>query len=202
MSITIKKSFDVSRNEASGILKVSTRTLDRYISSKKLSTKNIAGRILLNRDEITTLAKQKRTHKSIRRKSSNSASRPNVQPENKDQGVYDIPVEHIVSEAAAEQTPPEELYDEMDIISSTEDRIYKKLYNELREDARVFQQRLEGANYRVGQLESQLKVSVPLLEHQKLLAGHKKERYNKRILYILLVVLLVLQPVWIILAFF
>lgn len=197
MSTITKKSFELSRKEASGILRVSTRTLDRYITTKKLSTKNIAGRIFLNREEVVSFAKKKRTHKSIRRKPSKQVNRPKPQPRKKEE-VYDIPVEHIVSEAAEEQMPD----DEMDIISSVEDRVYKKLYNELREDARVFQQRLEGANYRVGQLESQLKVSVPLLDHQKLLAGHKKERYNKRILYILLGVLLVLQPIWIILTFF
>ncbi|MFC1656254.1 hypothetical protein ACFL3C_05265 [Patescibacteria group bacterium] len=189
MSTQATKSFDTSRKEAAEILKVSTRTLDRYITNKKLSTKSIAGRIFLNSEELTNFSKQTRSHKSIKRSAPRKASRPAKakQPkrvqEYEDDDVYTIPVE------------------QGDIVSSVEDRVYKKLYEEIRSDVKSFQQRLEGANYRVGQLESELKASVPLLDHQKLLTGHKKERYNKRILYILLGVLLAVQPVWIILSF-
>jgi hypothetical protein len=189
MSTQAKKSFEISRKEAAQILKVSTRTLDRYINGRKLSTKNIAGRIFLNKDELTQFFRQKRTHRSVKR----SASRPtrNRPPKrtNEYEDVYTIPVEH------------KEKASEGDIVTSVEDRIYKKLYEEIRDDVKKFQQRLEGANYRVGQLESELKASVPLRDHQKLLTGHKKERYNKRILYILLGVILAVQPLWIILSF-
>ncbi len=187
MSTQVKKSFDTSRKEAAKMLRVSTRTLDRYIASKKLSTKSIAGRIFLNSEELVNFTKQRRSHKSIKKSASGKVSKltkARIPKKTQDyEDVYTIPVE------------------QSDIVSSVEDRIYKKLYEEIRTDVKVFQQRLEGANYRVGQLESQLKASVPLLDHQKLLTGHKKERYNKRVLYILLAIILAVQPVWIILSF-
>lgn len=183
MSTDIKKSFDLSRKEASELLHVSTRTLDRYITKKVLPMKNIAGRILLNRDDIIEFMKQKRKHKRITRR-----------PESKSQ-----PQPVYVHQVEPEESTKAE---DVDIISATEEKVYKNLYEELRSDLQAFQQRLEGANYRVGQLESELKVSVPLLDHQKLLTGHKKERYNKRILYVLLGVVLAVQPLWLIFVLF
>lgn len=195
MSTQSQKTFDTSRKEAAEILKVSTRTLDRYIDTKKLSTKNIAGRIFLSREELMQFTKERRPHKSIRKTTkkrvSSDAANQASQKAKQFEDIYTIPVEHVSKEEM----------NEGDIVSSVEDRIYKKLYEEIREDVKLFQRRLEGANYRVGQLESELKASVPLLDHQKLLTGHKKERYNKRILYILLAVILGIQPLWLILVF-
>jgi len=170
-----QKLYELSRKDAAQILKVSVRTLDRYISKRTVTSKNIAGRILLNHDEIVEFAKQTRVHKGIQRKLAQTFQTINVDK----------------NEIA-----------EPDIVAAVEDRIYRKLYEELKDDVKVFQQRLEGANYRVGQLESDLKASVPILDHQKLLTGHKKEVYNKKILYIILGAILALQPIWIVLAYF
>lgn len=178
MSTTAEKTFTVSRNKAAKILKVSTRTLDRYIKIRKLSNKNIAGRIFLNIEELTALAKKKRTHRKIKYK------QPQIKRVIESQPVPDILIES-----------------DIDFVGKVENRIYRNLYDEVQRDLKGFQQRLEGANYRVGQLEAQLESSVPMREHQKLLVGHKKERYNKRILYILVAVILGLQPVWLILAY-
>ncbi|MCD6109436.1 hypothetical protein J7J83_01630 [bacterium] len=178
MSTQAEKTFTVSRNEASKILKVSTRTLDRYIKIAKVSNKNIAGRVFLNIDEITKLAKERRSHRKIKYR----------QPQ-------------IHHKTPSVPTPDILIESDVNFIEKVENRIYKNLYDESQRDLKVFQQRLEGANYRVGQLESQIESSVPILEHQKLLAGHKKERYNKRVLYVLLAILLGLQPIWLILAY-
>lgn len=48
-----------------------------------------------------------------------------------------------------------------------EAEIYKKLYTESLKELQQKQERLEGATYRVGQLESQVKQSVPLLEYRQ-----------------------------------
>lgn len=178
MSTTAQKTFTVSRNEASKTLKVSTRTLDRYIKSRKLSSKSIAGRIFLNTEEVAAQAKKKRTHRNIKHK------QPQVKRANVSQPIADILIESDV-----------------DFVGKVENRIYKSLYDEVQRDLKGFQQRLEGANYRVGQLEAQVEASVPMQDHQKLLVGHKKERYNKRVLYVLLAVVLGLQPVWLILTY-
>jgi len=173
MSTTATKTFDLSRKEASELLKVSTRTLDRYIKSKKVSSKNIAGRIMLNRDEVSGM-KKTRKHRKIR----NSKANPQTKKE-----VF-------------------ELNKSIDETAKAEEKVYQKLYEELKVEVRQFQQRLEGANYRVGQLESEVKSTVPLLDHQKVLTAAKKEKHNNKILYILLGGLLLLQPLWLLLAYF
>jgi hypothetical protein len=48
-----------------------------------------------------------------------------------------------------------------------EEGVYKKLFEEQQEELKTKQERLEGANYRVGQLEAMLKEAIPLLEHPK-----------------------------------
>lgn len=182
MSPTVQKTFNVNRKEAAEVLNVSTRTLDRYISARRLSSKNIAGRILLNREELISFDKFKRKHKSIRKRRIRSRRVPIIQNAEE---FNNVPVEQITSETKQE----------------AEQHIYKNLYDELKEDLKLFQQRLEGANYRVGQLEAKLDNAVPMQEHQKLLTGHKQERFNKRILYILLAIILGAQPIWIILSY-
>jgi len=49
----------------------------------------------------------------------------------------------------------------------SEERIYRDLYQELKKELKERQDRLEAATYRVGQLESQVKNMVPLLEYNK-----------------------------------
>ena len=105
--------------------------------------------------------------------------------------------------------------------SSNQEEVFKKLFEELQLELKEKEQRLEIANYRVGQLEANLKESVPLLEHNSDLASertekaqlrksldaqimevdmalnnYKEERFNKRIYLILLFILLLLQPLW------
>lgn len=176
MSTTAAKMFNLSRKEASEILKVSTRTLDRYIKSKKVSSKNVAGRIMLNRDEITS-NKKTRKHRKVTKSQSKSQALPETKKE-----VF-------------------KMNTGIDEVAKAEEKVYKKLYEEMKGDVRTFQQRLEGANYRVGQLESEVKASVPLLDHQKVLTAAKKEKHNNKVLYILLGSLLLLQPLWLLLAY-
>ncbi|MBU1446214.1 helix-turn-helix domain-containing protein [Patescibacteria group bacterium] len=246
MSTDVQKTFGLSRKDAAQILKVSTRTLDRYIIKNILSTRNIAGRIFLSAEEVADFIKEtkrKKRRKSGVRKEKKSqfkdisrivaherndesyAINLDVKEENQNDlvEVYDLPVEKpepqdfsdkkffdieigsmpSISDIEAEKsTEPEDFESEYgDVVQKDDDFVYKKLYEEQKEEVRSFQRRLEGANYRVGQLESQIKESVPLLDHQKLLTGHKKEVFNKKILYILLIVLLLIQPIWLILAF-
>lgn len=50
---------------------------------------------------------------------------------------------------------------------SKEVQIYKNLYAETLTELKIKQERLEGATYRVGQLEAQLKNTVPLLSYRQ-----------------------------------
>ena len=49
------KTYNLTREKAALELGVSTRTIDRYVKSGKLSYKKIANKVLLANDEISAL---------------------------------------------------------------------------------------------------------------------------------------------------
>lgn len=49
------KRYTVTRNQAATMLWVSTRTIDRYVKSGKLSYKKIANKVILNEEELKVL---------------------------------------------------------------------------------------------------------------------------------------------------
>lgn len=54
----MSKEYSVTRDMAASLLKVSTRTVDRYIKSGKLSYKKIANKVLLSKDEVSWLQEE------------------------------------------------------------------------------------------------------------------------------------------------
>jgi excisionase family DNA binding protein len=66
------------------------------------------------------------------------------------------------------------------IEDKVENKIFKKLFEETKHELQEKQNKLEGANYRVGQLETQLKNSVPLLEFSKKVSEKEDEREGLR----------------------
>ena len=53
------KRYTVTRNQAANLLGVSTRTIDRYVKSGKLSYKKVANKVILNEEELRSFY---RTH--------------------------------------------------------------------------------------------------------------------------------------------
>lgn len=49
------KRYTITRNQAASLLWVSTRTIDRYVKSWKLSYKKIANKVILNEEELSVL---------------------------------------------------------------------------------------------------------------------------------------------------
>lgn len=49
------KHYTITRNQAASLLWVSTRTIDRYVKSGKLSYKKIANKVILNEEELRVL---------------------------------------------------------------------------------------------------------------------------------------------------
>ena len=95
------------------------------------------------------------------------------------------------------------------------------MFTELQEEVKEKQERLEVANYRVGQLEAQVRNSIPMLEYhrenyekkkkeeklkkevyessaviKRLKYKLKSESLMKRIFIITLLIILSLQPLW------
>jgi excisionase family DNA binding protein len=201
--------YNIDRKAASKLLKVSVRTVDRYVKKKKLTAQNVGGRVWLNKDEVESM--------------SGYAEGPTM-----DIGVdMSTPVTSIDS--------PQDIHEEIDdTLSTSQTRkivkgasssgFYKELYGATKEELNEKQERLEIANYRVGQLEAQLKNSIPLLEYHRESAAKKLEKakilekigyaeksirslakklkfeqYNKKVILTILLVLLALQPLWLLL---
>lgn len=205
----------IDRKTAAKLLKVSVRTVDRYIAQEKIKAVKVEGRISLNRREIMNLKRKNRVD--------NEGS------------LY----EHAESKMSIDKiasVPVDMSIDSVDSLSTSkkrniahsklrrDDSVYKKLFEELQLELKQKQERLEGANYRVGQLEALIKESVPLLEHRKMLIAaenkkielsnqtevqkkklrkliklYKDEKLNKRVYLVILFIIMMLQPLWFIL---
>lgn len=155
----------LDRKTAAEMLQVSIRTIDRYIHKGNLEKEVINGRIFIRSKGLKDLLEQKKLQeKYLSDIYSNSARNPVSSPS-----------------PAAESDPPIETryagkHREYISEEGEDTGIYKRLYEEVQEELKTKQERLEGANYRVGQLEGLLKESVPLLEYRKALALENQKR--------------------------
>jgi len=219
--------YDIDRKTAGRLLKVSVRTVDRYINGNKISHERRDGRIWLDKKEIMQLKGRKKVDTAV------DMSTPSMSMDKVDLIPVDMSIDsegntyHVVH-------PNDDLEQDPSVInlknakiksrsrSNEEDtEIYKKLYEQLQEDLKEKEQRLEMAQYRVGQLEAHLKETIPLLEYKRDLSNEqaekaqlrkdldshimeldmsmnnfREERFNKRIYLILLFIILLLQPLW------
>lgn len=177
----------ISRAEAAKLLSVSVRTIDRYIRSGRLSSQKLDKAIFLSRKEILALATVDK----------NDVSTASVSTA--------VDVDNLSELVDSVSTPTSEK-------ALPNNKIFEELYYKLQEDNKEKQQRLEIANYRVGQLESQIQSSIPLIEHKKNQEDLKtlysqftiaqkaltKQTILKWILILILLILLALQPLWLI----
>lgn len=210
----LEKQYNLSRKAASKLLKVSIRTLDRYLRMKKLSTRVVNGRIWLDKDEVEGFDVGRRSVVMV--------------------DSVDVSTSRVSMDVDVDRVDNVELIDDdtVNMVSTkkrkpVEGSAYKKLYFEMKEDLREKQERLEIANYRVGQLETQVRNSIPMLEYhretfetkkreedlqqkleestglmKKLASRIKEEKFSKRIFLIILLAVLALQPLWLLLLSF
>ncbi len=200
----------IDRKTAARLLKVSTRTVDRYISQNKLNSEKIDGRIWLYKRELWVLRNKNKVDSES---TSVDKKKDSVSIDNKVSTVGDMSIDNVdlVSTSKYKNSAFGGLKQEQDV--------YKKLYEELKDELKQKQDRLEGANYRVGQLEAMVKESVPLLDHQKLLGTEKaarleleeeteslrekierqtnklkEEKVTKKVYFVVLFIILLMQP--------
>lgn len=162
----------IDRKKAADLLQVSIRTLDRYISKGILPKQDIAGRIVIKFKDLKPLLEQKKLEgEYLNSLNSNYQKERNRQSEQ--QGSDTQYSSSIQPEYQSHATASEAFVS----VNETEDSpIYQKLYEQLQEELKTKQERLEGANYRVGQLEGLLKESVPLLDYRKSMALEQQKR--------------------------
>jgi len=161
--------YEIDRKSAAKQLKVSIRTVDRYINAKKLSFEKRDGRIWLEKREVVAL-KRRMAVDNV-----DNVDTADLSPVSIDKSVStddDMSIDNVHFMSTVKRTKSVS----QKPLSSEE--VYKKLYEELREEYRRQQERLEGANYRVGQLEAFTRESVPLIDHQKLLSEEKAMRFE------------------------
>ncbi len=201
--------YTIDRKAASKLLKVSMRTVDRYIKSKKLSTKTVDGRVWLDKREVSGF-KQRRSRHDIVDKINLSTPKMSI-----DNGVDKVDKIEVVDNKNVHSvsTPKTAKNRDLDTLN--------KIIDELKIELKEKQTRLEIANYRVGQLEAIAKSSMPMLEYhrekyekeqkeiklqteinsrdrllKKIAVQLKHEKINKRIFLVILLTILALQPLW------
>lgn len=130
----------VDRDEASTILKVSTRTIDRYIRKFHFKTRKDGRRVLIKRIDVDKIIEE-HIGQFVDMKS--TFNPPSIE-------VTDLKVESVKK--------PENTNDE---------KVYQGLYSEAKKELKEKQDRLDAATYRVGQLESQVKSMVPMLDYSR-----------------------------------
>ncbi len=159
--------FTISRKEAAELLDISVRTLDRYITDRKLSARKKSGSIWLNAEEVNNLKIARfqttngaspsgpgRVHKHL-----NNADRTVIDSETGTLEQKQIPLENESTELSNVKLNAE--------ITNSREKVFEELYDLSRRELREYNNKLEAANYRLGQLEMQLKHSVPLLQYQE-----------------------------------
>lgn len=225
MNVQVPK-FTITRKQAADLLDVSTRTIDRYIRNKRLSARKKGGNILLSEEELNNLKVSQfqnmhgaspdvegRAHRHV----DSVASREN-------QSIFDAETGEI-EEPVLDMDKPIPVETSALTQRSEREKVFEELYDLSRREVREYHNKLEAANYRLGQLETQMKHSVPLLdynekeelirEQENMITGKMKrqeesmgmmeqelkgERLNKNIFIGLLFGLLALQPLlWLLL---
>lgn len=154
MTQTLSK-FNLTRKEAADLLEVSTRTIDRYIRSKRLTARKKGGNILLSEEELQNL--QVATFQNMHGASPAGPGRVHRHVDS----VNKVEATIIDGETGAIQENP------VVPVTHAREQVFEELYELSRREVREYHNKLEAANYRLGQIETQLKHSVPLLEYQE-----------------------------------
>jgi len=214
--------FTVSRKQASDILEVSTRTIDRYIRDKRIAARKKGGNIMLNEEELENVrvAKFQRMHGASPSGPGRVHRHVNSLEGERMQTILDADTGQIEEKVVEEKVETKAIAK-----SGPREQVFEELYDLSRREIREYHNKLEAANYRLGQIETQLAHSVPLLDYQEqkeqldekedlvnnkmkrqaeaidmLEQEAKGERLNKNIYIGLLFGLLALQPLlWLLL---
>ncbi len=151
----MSKTQYVDRIEASKILKVSTRTVDRYMRKHRFKTRKDGRRVLIKKVDVDKIIKEHIGRLvDINDDNLNNilGAEESIKKESNETNltVKDVKIKKIEKSQ-----------------SKVEQEIYKELYKEVKGDLKERQDRLEAATYRVGQLEAQAKHMVPMLDFNK-----------------------------------
>jgi hypothetical protein len=203
-----ENSFKISRNDGAKLLKVSVRTLDRYIKTGKLSTKELDGRVLLSIDEIKNFNKKSKEKytKLVYRQNSENVYRQN------DDFVY-TNKQALVASKATKASKPVYRQNSKNVYRQNDDFVY----TDDNKKKTVSSASVHVENPMLEDLKKQLKESIEfqqskektLLAELSQISFSKKdfekklriEKIKRRFFLFLLLILASLQPIWIYLYF-
>lgn len=150
----------LDREEASKLLKVSTRTIDRYVRKFRLKIRKEGRKVLIKRNDVDKII-QEHLGQFMDISSTNLDTMLDKKTvHNKVSNMSNIKVKNVTIDAVKNEVKNKEDFVEDSVI-------YKNLFEETRKELREKQERLEAATYRVGQLEAQVKNMVPLLDYNR-----------------------------------
>lgn len=163
--------YTLDRTSVAKMLNVSTRTLDRYIAKKIFSTEKKNGKIYFHSKEIEDFLSIRNTE-SIDNSFDNQSTRLRHIKNSFSQVFSVYNDDNFVSKDVS--TPPQNDTNTKMLNFEAEAIFYKKMYETIQDLFKAQQGQLQGAYYRIGQIEAQLlqlnqqiNNSIPLLEVEK-----------------------------------
>lgn len=183
-----QKPYEIDRKTASRLLRISTRSVDRYIRTGKLPARRVLGRVFISREEAMKL----QNGEPVVMSQAKLHSEKNI---SQIQHQHDIPSREIPIDSS-----------------------YRNLYENALRALDEKNHKLEQTQYRIGQLESQVTspyafkalsegnfdpamagLRQSLLSQEKqnaeLAEKARKEKLNRNILAAIVYILLILQPI-------
>lgn len=222
----VDKAYTIGRKDASKKLQVSLRTVDRYISSKRVSSQKRHGRIYLNKEEIDRLRHELNVDTV---EGDTVVSTPKSTEKSSVYGVYsdkvgmstlstdDVKSDYGQSRQSGHMESSQSSQKSQSgqdglVLVQTEVRIFRELFERSEKKRETQYSELLQAWKRIAQLEEQVKNSVPLLEMkneqakrdqkdaQFLEISRKLERqiFSKNMYFILLLLFSLLIPLFLI----
>lgn len=223
----MNNTYNLDRNSASKLLKVSLRTIDRYMSSGKLTHIKSKGRVWLSREEILNIAKEyDNADKELIELSETTLPDENQVFSDTKSKLFNS--DFFRQEAKTDKTDMSTSYQSLEI----ELKNLKEKLDQKNEELRNTKSKLEQAQYFIAQLEAKMSSMVPLIDYQRqqeiahkyaiklktqtsdllqkieekesqIKAANKEietERFNKAVFASILFFILILQPIlWILL---
>ena len=161
----MSKTYNVTREVASKSLNISTRTIDRYIKSGKLSYKKIANKVLLAKEEVIALKQEFATlHQELNTEIINQSNTNNTSMTNKTdtENAIDEKVEKFFLIFKEKEKMLEEknkvIFVLQQRVSELENKIQHMIalpdYNKEKQEAIIEKQKLEE---KIGQLKGMIK---------------------------------------------
>lgn len=154
--------YTLDRQQVSDLLKVSTRTLDRYVAKNVFSTQRKKGKLFFHAKEVEDFLHTNNTESIDNSRHIQSTRLQEIQNQFASEFSRNFTAEPVSQPMAKEVKL--ELPSQKEMQLEMEKNMYKQLYEKMQELHASQLDRLQQASYRIGELEHKMQNTVPLLE--------------------------------------